>query len=100
MVDEDEYGQYIELCFDPEMSKVILNEPQHDGMLPDEIATLRVYLSEKAKRAVGVKEDDLLTQRDLQDHAQAVSKATLAELKIWISNNCLRYGILRTRRMS
>ena len=42
-VDEDEHGKYIELCFDPEMSKTILDEQQHDSMLPDEIATLRVY---------------------------------------------------------
>ena len=77
------------------MSKVILDEPQHYSMLPDEIATLRVYLSEKAKRAVVVKEDDLLTKRDLQDHAHEVSKATLAELKIWISNNCFKLRDLK-----
>ena len=90
VVDEDEYGKYIELCFDPEMSKVILDEPQHDSMLPYEVATLIGYLSEKAKRAVVAKEDDLLTKRDLQDHAHSVSKATLAELMIWFSNTCFK----------
>eukprot|EP00973_Karenia_brevis_P061938 8615138-Karenia_brevis.AAC.1 len=39
--DEDEFGAYVELCFDDHMSTIILDESQHKSMTDGAIATLR-----------------------------------------------------------
>eukprot|EP00974_Lingulodinium_polyedra_P062977 6079446-Lingulodinium_polyedra.AAC.1 len=41
-------------------------------MQDDEIATLRVYVTDAAKRAVVIKYDDILTKRELHEHAEDV----------------------------
>eukprot|EP00959_Pyramimonas_sp_CCMP1952_P204108 4268685-Pyramimonas_sp.AAC.1 len=50
------------------------------------VATMRVYVSSAAKRAVVVKEDDLLTKSDIAAHPKEVSEALYTELKIWVDN--------------
>eukprot|EP00974_Lingulodinium_polyedra_P119763 11172407-Lingulodinium_polyedra.AAC.1 len=69
------------------MSSIILQEGQRQQMQYDEIATLRVYATDAAKRAVVIKDDDILTKRELHEHAEDVSRATLTEIKIWLLNN-------------
>eukprot|EP00959_Pyramimonas_sp_CCMP1952_P003389 70724-Pyramimonas_sp.AAC.1 len=49
---------------------------------------MRVYVSSAAKRAVVVKEDDLLTKAGIAAHPKEVSEALYTELKIWIGNRC------------
>ena len=87
-LDGDAQSQYVELCFTSDMAKVILSE--HQSLHHGEVATLRVYLSDAVKRTVVVKDDDILTKLELQTHQREVSEATLAELKIWLTNNCFK----------
>ena len=97
IAEPDEYGEYIELCFTGEMAGVIPDEDQHVG--DGEIVTMRVYLSSAAnKRAVVVKEDDLLTKNEMQAHAVEVSRATMTELKTWLQNHCFETCDLRYAR--
>ena len=93
-LDRDEIGTYSELCFDEHVSKAILDE----GVLlqPGEIATLRVYHSVAAKKAVVIKDDDILTKKELAFHAAEVAKATLQELQIWLDNDCFRKAFLKS----
>eukprot|EP00974_Lingulodinium_polyedra_P040518 3890963-Lingulodinium_polyedra.AAC.1 len=35
-----------------------------------------------------VKDDDILTKRELHEHADAVSQATFVETKTWLLNKC------------
>ena len=88
----------IELCFTTEMSNIILDESQYDAMRPDDVATLRVYISAQSKRSVVVKEDDILSKREILDNAEAVSQATLAELQTWLKNDCFVMCDLKTAR--
>eukprot|EP00959_Pyramimonas_sp_CCMP1952_P203762 4261271-Pyramimonas_sp.AAC.1 len=67
-LDSDENGPYVELCFTPEMSKAVLDHTQLAQLETDMVATMRVYASSAAKRAVVVKEDDLLTKADIAAH--------------------------------
>ena len=60
-----------------------------------ERATLRVYIFKEAKRSVVIKEDDLLTKKEIQAHAPEVTKATLQELNIWITNKCFEVCSLK-----
>ena len=92
-LDADEHGHYVELCFTDDMSNIILAE--HQRLHTGDIATLRVYVTQAAKRAVVVKDDDILTRQELKDHAAEVSKATVAEIKIWLQNNCFRKCLLK-----
>ena len=78
-IDEDQCGQHVELCFTEEMANAILR--RHQEVSPGTRATLRVYLSNTAKRAVVVKDDDLLTQKEMHDYHKEVAAATLTELK-------------------
>ena len=82
------------MCFDEHMSKAILDE----GVIlqPGEIATLRVYHSAAAKKAVVIKDDDILTKKELAFHAAEVAKATLQELQIWLDNDCFRKALLKS----
>ena len=92
--DKDEIGDYAEICFTSEMSPVILEEKDYGKLKDDEVATMRVYISAEAKRTVVVKEDDLLTRKELIHHAPKVTEATKAEIKIWIENKCFLKRIL------
>eukprot|EP00959_Pyramimonas_sp_CCMP1952_P218476 4569433-Pyramimonas_sp.AAC.1 len=40
-LDSDEHGPYVELCFTPEMSKVVLNQTQLAQLKTDMVATMR-----------------------------------------------------------
>jgi hypothetical protein len=71
------------------MSLVILEENDYGKLKDDEVATMRVYISAEAKRSVVVKEDDLLTRKEIIYHTVKVSEATKAEIKIWIENPAL-----------
>lgn len=62
---------------------------EHQALLPGHVATLRVYLADSVKRAVVVKEDDILTKKELLEHSK-VSAATVTELKTWLTNNCFK----------
>ena len=81
-LDFDEHGRYAELCFTTDMSKVVLSEQQHHMLHDEHIATMRVYVSAASKRAVIVKEDDLLTKAEIQMTPQKISKALYTELKL------------------
>ena len=76
------------------MSKAILDEEV--VLKTDEVVTLRVYHSAAAKRAVVVKEDDLLTKKEIAFHAGEVAKATLQELQTWFDNDCFRKALLKS----
>eukprot|EP00959_Pyramimonas_sp_CCMP1952_P104089 2175711-Pyramimonas_sp.AAC.1 len=65
-MDSDERGQYVELCFAADMSRVVLSEQQRRMLDFDIVTNMRVYLAAAAKRAVVVKEDDLLAKADVQ----------------------------------
>ena len=86
-LEEDEIGKYVELCFTEDMTPVILAEDQTPPT-KNEIATMRVYVSANTKRAVVVKEDDLLSKNEILQHSKEVADATSTELKIWIENKC------------
>eukprot|EP00959_Pyramimonas_sp_CCMP1952_P430792 9021957-Pyramimonas_sp.AAC.1 len=70
------------------MSKVVLDQTQRAQLETDMVATMRVYAPSAAKRAVVVKEDDLLTKTDIAAHPEEVSEALCTELKIWLDNRC------------
>ena len=88
--EEDDVGSYIELCFSKDMAQIILSEADLNNMKPQDQATMRVYISEKSKRAVVVKDDDLLSKAELLQYWKEVSEATIAELKCWLSHNCFK----------
>eukprot|EP00959_Pyramimonas_sp_CCMP1952_P113194 2365872-Pyramimonas_sp.AAC.1 len=50
-LDSDEKGQYIQLCFATDMSKVVLSEQQHGMLDVDRATAMRVYAAAAAKRA-------------------------------------------------
>ena len=75
---------------DHHMSKIILDESQHASMQDDEVATLRVYVSAAAKKAVVIKDDDLLNKAELMKHQPEVAKATQKELQVWMDNKCFK----------
>ena len=81
----DEYdntGEYIELCSTNDMAKTILSEQQFQNIDHDsEVATLRVYISQDVKKAVVIKEDDLMTKKEMWDHHVEVAEATISEIK-------------------
>ena len=54
---------------------VVLTEEQHQSLDASCVTTMRVYVTAAAKRAVVVKEDDLLTKADIQANPVQVSKA-------------------------
>ena len=95
LIDEDDTGQYAELCFTREMAPIVLNEEQHCGMNPDDVATMRIYISQNSKRAVVVKEDDILSKHELVTNAKEVAAATVNELNIWNTNKCFKKCLLK-----
>eukprot|EP00973_Karenia_brevis_P019918 2732159-Karenia_brevis.AAC.1 len=99
-IDEDEFSKYVELCFDDHMAKIVLDETQHKSMTDGAFATLRVYLAgNKTKRSAVVKDDDILTKHDLQQNATEVADATMAELKVWLTNKCFIKCLLKDAQL-
>ena len=86
--DIDEIGPYTEICFTEDMAPVVLDEKQLNYMQKNDVATIRVYHSQQIKRAVVVKEDDLLNKNDMIENAKAVADATKVEIKKWLDNKC------------
>jgi hypothetical protein len=97
-LDSDEIGPYVEICFTHDMAPIILDENQYNRFLIDDEATLRVYISAEIKRAVVVKEDDLMSKKELLQHAKEVSNATVSELKTWLINTCFKKLHLKNAR--
>ena len=95
IAESDEIGPYVELCFTMDMAPIVLDEDQYRNMYNYEVATMRVYISQNTKRAVVVKEDDLLSKRELQVHARDVASATITELKTWLDNRCFKKCLLK-----
>ena len=94
----DEYGYYIELEVSDEMAPAILEECQY--LEEGEIATIRVYISDKVKRTVVVKEDDLLTPKEIKDNGKQVAKATLTEITTWLEMpvlKCVSFAMPKTQ---
>eukprot|EP00959_Pyramimonas_sp_CCMP1952_P386100 8091871-Pyramimonas_sp.AAC.1 len=54
----------------------------------DRATTMRVYVTAAAKRAVVVKEDDLLAKSDIQANPDKASMALYTEPKTWFDNEC------------
>jgi len=91
----DEFGTYVEICADSDMAMMILEEEQWNAMQKDDIATIRVYVSANAKKAVVVKEDDLLTKADFTNNVARVAAATVAELETWLKHGCFKICLLK-----
>eukprot|EP00959_Pyramimonas_sp_CCMP1952_P023537 494819-Pyramimonas_sp.AAC.1 len=70
------------------MSKVVLSEHQRRVLDADRVTTKRVYIAAAAKRAVVVKEDDLLAEAAVQAKPDRVSEALYTELTAWFDNKC------------
>eukprot|EP00959_Pyramimonas_sp_CCMP1952_P376421 7884662-Pyramimonas_sp.AAC.1 len=51
---------------------------------------MRVYVPAAAKRALVVKEDDLLAKADIQANPVKVSRALYTELRTWFDNKCCK----------
>ena len=95
-IESDEIGQYVELCFTDDMAPVVLGEHQH--LQEGEVATMRVYISADQKRTVVVKEDDLLSKKELEQNAKEVADATISEIKTWIGYKCFKKCFLKDAR--
>eukprot|EP00959_Pyramimonas_sp_CCMP1952_P145406 3044236-Pyramimonas_sp.AAC.1 len=68
------------------MSRVVLSEQQHGKLDVDRAATMRVHAPAAAKRAAIVKEDDHLTQADIQANPVKIAKSLHTELMTWFDN--------------
>eukprot|EP00959_Pyramimonas_sp_CCMP1952_P472653 9500392-Pyramimonas_sp.AAC.1 len=84
-LDSDENCRCVELCF-TEMSLVVLSEQQHMILDADRVTTMGVCAAAAAKRAVVVKEDDLLAKAGVQANPDKAPKALCTELKTWLDN--------------
>ena len=87
-LESDDAGKYMDLWFPQEIGKNILDEGRFEAMASNELATARIYVSAASKRAVVVKEDNLLTKKGIADYPKDVADALYSELKIWLGNNC------------
>jgi len=94
-VETDEIGEFVELCFTNTMAPIVVDETQHANLKPGEIATMRVYISANTKRAVVVKEDDLLSKKEIEQNYKAVAEAITQEIKIWLDNKCFKIRDLK-----
>ena len=84
-VDEDGSGRYIDIELTNDMAPIILDERQYNYYSDyhqhhNYVPALRVYIAKAIKRAVVIKDDDLLTHKEVLQHAQEVAKATRDEL--------------------
>ena len=99
----DEFGEYTEICFTEVMASVISNEQQLEDFRScgnkdcRNIATMRIYISEKAKRAVVI-EDDLLTRKEVEHHKAEVADATHKEISKWLDHKCFEKHLLKDAR--
>ena len=73
-----------------EMGNVILDERQRESMTSTDLATMRVYVSAASIRAVVMKENDRLTNKDVAYNPQKHADALCAELEISLDNDCFR----------
>ena len=89
-LESDEIGTYVEICFTTDMAPVVLSETQYSNISDQDIATIRVYVSANTKRAVVVKEDDLLSKPEFIKHAREIAIATITEIKTWLTNSCFK----------
>eukprot|EP00959_Pyramimonas_sp_CCMP1952_P063718 1331236-Pyramimonas_sp.AAC.1 len=71
------------------MSKVVFSEQQHRIFEFGRVTTMRVHLTAAVKRAVVVKENDLIANADIQANPVKVSKALYIELKTRLDDACL-----------
>eukprot|EP00959_Pyramimonas_sp_CCMP1952_P085768 1794024-Pyramimonas_sp.AAC.1 len=72
------------------MPKVVASEQQRRILDFDRSTTMRVYATAADKRAVVVKEDDLLTEPDIQVNPVKASKALYTEHKTWFDKACFK----------
>eukprot|EP00959_Pyramimonas_sp_CCMP1952_P273244 5711411-Pyramimonas_sp.AAC.1 len=70
------------------MPKAVLSEERRRILDADRVTTVRVYVAAAAKRAVVVKEGDLLAKADVQEKPEKVPKALYIDLKAWFDNKC------------
>ena len=75
------------------MTAVFSEEGQTVG--DGEILTIRVYATIAAKRAVVVKDGDLLTKKEMKEHHREVSSATTTEILTWFDNTCFENVFLK-----
>lgn len=81
--DQDHLGNtYHDIAFPGDMAKLILDAPPPEGYT----AVLRVYA--EVKRAVVVREDDLLTPEEMQQHGSLVQAGIREELLSWVKHEC------------
>ena len=87
-LEADDVGKCIDLDVTSEMPKLFLNE---DQVLPEgHHAALRVYVTNAAKRVVVVKDDDIMTRKEIWDNQREVAKATFLEFKTSMVNKCFK----------
>ena len=59
---------------------------------------MRVCVSEKAKRAVVIKEDDLLIRKEVEHHQAEEADATHKEISKWLDHKCFETHLLKDAR--
>ena len=86
-LETDEFGQYIPVIIEDDLAPAFL--PEGEKVTPGHHAEYRVYIVSKAiKRTVVVKDDDLLSRKEIQAHTREIADATKEELRIWLTNDC------------
>ena len=96
--ERDDIGPYVELCFTTDMGPIVLNEDRHNRFDEGDVATMRVYITADTKRAMVVKEDDLLSKKDFAANVSEVTTATISEMQIWLDNSCFKMCLLKDAR--
>lgn len=86
---------YVELCFATSLVPGILDEFQVASTTAKDVATLKVDILEGTKRAVVMKEDDLLSKKDLQAHREDVPVALAIEIRTWLVKVCFKLCLAR-----
>ena len=49
IIQSDDIGNYVELCFTTDMAPIILDGAQYLSVTAEDVATLRVYISENTR---------------------------------------------------
>ena len=80
------------------MAPIVLNEDQHNRFDEGDVATMRVYITADTKRAVVVKEDDLLSKKDFAANISEVTTATISEIWMWLDKSCFKMCLLKDAR--
>ena len=82
----DSHGNpYVEVFLDPGAAKCFIDDA---AMASGETVALRIFST--YKQAVIQREANLLTNKELQQHADLAAAAILEELHIWNNHNCFR----------